>query len=83
MKEKRKEQDFWEIGAYVRAALHTSVVVTSLADKQNIRQIKDYPEMPFKDDFETEEMTEERINAERLRAYVFFQNMARDYKSKQ
>lgn len=82
-RQKREAQDRWEIGAYVRSALNSSILVSTLADKNTARQIPSFPEKPFKDENTAQcegAMTEEQLKAERLRTYCFFKTLGRNMK---
>ena len=82
-RQKREAQDRWEIGAYVKMALNTSILVATLADKNTARQIPSFPEKPFTEEIKAQlegNMTEEQIKAERLRAYCFFKTLGRNKK---
>ncbi len=51
-----------------------------MADKNTANKIPAYPEKPFTDDFKAqseEDMTEEQLKAERLKAYIFFKNLGK------
>jgi len=73
-REKREAQARWEIGAYVKAALSTSVLACALADRRTANSLPDFPEMPFKEGIK-KEYTGEELQAERLKTYLFFQNL--------
>lgn len=81
-RQKREAQDRWEIGAYVRMALNSSILVATLADKTTASQMPSYPQKPFKEENsqEFEGMTEEQLKNERLRAYCFFKTLGRNRK---
>lgn len=75
-REKKKAQERWEIGAYIKAAINSSVFACMLADKSTPNKLSSFPEMPYKNETdENKEMTKEQIEAERLKAYMFFQNL--------
>ena len=63
----------------MRMALNSSILACTLADKTTPNNLPTYPEKPFKDEntAQCEEMTEEQINAERLRAYCFFKTLGK------
>ena len=60
-------------------ALNSSILVATLADKQTASKMPNFPEKPFKDENsqEFEGMTEEQLNAERLRTYCFLKTLGR------
>lgn len=77
-RQKREAQNRWEIGAYVKNAISSSIFVSTLADKGTANKIPKFPEKPFKDEnTERENMTEERLKAERLRTYMFFKQFCK------
>lgn len=52
----------WINGLYVKAALKSTILVCGLADRQNVNNMPDYPEMPKqKNDDEDSELSEEEI----------------------
>lgn len=66
----------WQMGNYVRAALMTSVVPVGLYDGKH--KLGDYPKCPYLEERQEEvEMTEEQIQAERLRCYYYFKNFGK------
>lgn len=78
-RQKRAAQDRWELGAYVKAALSSSVLACGLADKRTAGKLPKYPERPFTDEntAQSEEMSEERLQQERLKAYCFFKTLGK------
>lgn len=77
-REQKRAQERWEMGAYIKAAINSSIFACVLADKGTPNKLSPYPEMPFKDETEQNNdtsMTEKQIEAERLKAYIFFQNL--------
>ena len=56
------QQQSWQLGLYFKQALQSSVLVCSLADKNVVRQMPKYPDMPKSDD-ETEK--EENVEKQR------------------
>lgn len=77
-RQKREAQARWEIGAYVRIALNSSILACTLADKTTANKLPDFPEMPFKTEKKQQEYTKEELEAERLKAYIFFQNLGKE-----
>lgn len=78
-RQKRAAQDRWEIGAYFKHALNSTILVAGLADKGTANKMPKYPERPFTDENSgnDEHMTEERLKAERLRTYMFFKQLGK------
>lgn len=79
-RQKKEAQARWELGAWFKNALNSSVLVATLAEKNTARKMPHYPEMPFKDDLKAqsdEPMTDEQLKAERLKAYIFFKNLGK------
>lgn len=55
----------WINGAYVKAALKSTIVMCGLADKNTVRNLPEYPEMPKQqNDDEDRELSEEEIKVE-------------------
>lgn len=78
-RQKRAAQDRWEVGAYVKAALNTSILVATLADNSTPSKMSKFPDRPFADEMpdNDEQMSEERLQAERLRTYMFLKNLGK------
>lgn len=52
----------WVNGAYVKAALKSTIVMCGLADQKNVRNLPEYPEMPKQqNDDEDKELSKEEI----------------------
>ena len=55
----------WINGAYVKAALKSTIVMCGLADQKTVRNLPSYPEMPKQqNDDEDKELSEEEIKVE-------------------
>lgn len=75
-REKKREQERWEIGAYIKTAINSSIFACIIADESTPNKLPSFPEMPYKNETKDDkEMTKEEIEAERLKAYMFFQNL--------
>lgn len=74
----KKRQEAWLIGAYVKSALSSTILVAGLADKDTGEKIPKYPDMPMptNDDGEVE-MTEKEIDLERERFYRYLHKLAK------
>lgn len=68
----RVQQNAWLVGAYVKNALQSTILVAGLADKQTANKLPKYPEMPKYENV----MTEERKQAERQRLYKYYKKLA-------
>lgn len=73
---KRWSQQAWEIGLRVKQALNTSVLVAGLWDGKH--RPDEYPDCPhIKIENNSNEMTEQQVENERLRAYAFFKSFGK------
>jgi hypothetical protein len=74
----KKRQEAWLIGAYVKAALSSTVLVAGFADKGADKKMPKYPDcpMPMNDDGEVD-MTEKAKELERSRIYRYYQKLAK------
>ena len=61
IREQKRAQELWTIGAYVKQALCSTILVASLADKNTHNQMPKFPPCPYKDKDEKRELTEEEI----------------------
>ena len=77
MESDKRRQESWLIGAYVKSALQSTILVAGLADKDTGKKMPKYPDcpMPTNDDGEVE-MTEEAKELERDRLYRYFNRLA-------
>ena len=74
--DKRMLQMLWKMGDYMRVAMSSIVVPIGLVD--NINNLQKYPECPFaKDENNSNEMSEQQIQNERLRCYMFFKSFGK------
>jgi hypothetical protein len=80
LRKQREAQDRWEIGAYVKCALKSTILVATLAEKSTVNKIPDFPKMPFEPQKNEDygNMTEEQLKAERLKAWIFFKSMRKN-----
>lgn len=70
----RAQQTAWLIGAYVKQALSTTILVSGLADKSTQSKMPKFPEMPR---YEQEvELSEERKKTERKRLEIYYKKFA-------
>lgn len=67
-----EQQGFWTIGAYVKNALRSTILVATLADEKTKSQLPKYPEFPK---FEEVEMTEKQKEAEITRFFGYFKQL--------
>lgn len=66
MRQKRQAQEAWLIGAYVKQALSSTILVAGLADKNTANKLPKYPKCPYEEEQERE-LTEEQKAYERAR----------------
>ena len=73
-----KRQEAWLIGAYVKSALSSTILVAGLSDKGADKKMPKYPDcpMPTNDDGEIE-MTETAKELERERFYRYLHKLAK------
>ena len=70
-KRKQEYQGYWIQGAYVKAAIESSVFVAGLANKKVLRGMPKYPDNPFK----SEEDAVKNVEEERQKLYMFLKNL--------
>ena len=78
MESDKKRQESWLIGAYVKSALSSTILVAGLADKDTSKKMPPYPDcpMPTNDDGEVE-MSETAKELERERFYRYLHKLAK------
>ena len=78
MESDKKRQEAWLIGAYVKSALSSTILVAELADKDTSKKMPQYPDMPMptNDDGEVE-MSETAKELERERFYRYLHKLAK------
>ena len=78
MESDKKRQEAWLIGAYVKSALSSTILVAGLADKDTSKKMPKYPDipMPTNDDGEIG-MTERQKELERERLYRYYKQLAK------
>ena len=67
MREQKRAQELWTIGAYVKQALASTILVAGLADKNTHNQMPKFPKCPYQEEVEERELTEEQKEYERCR----------------
>ena len=73
-----KRQEAWLIGAYVKSALSSTILVAGLAEKDTAEKLPKYPECPKPSDMhEGENRTEIEIELERERLYRYYRKLAK------
>lgn len=73
-----KRQEAWLIGAYVKYALSSTILVAGLADKDTEKKLPKYPECPKPTDRSGNEfMTEQQKELERERLYRYYKKLAK------
>lgn len=78
MESDKKRQEAWLIGAYVKSALSSTILVAGLADKDTSNKMPKYPECPMPTDEEGKtEMTEKQKELERDRLYRYYHKLAK------
>lgn len=81
-KQKQEQQNIWQIGARVKQALSSSILMACLADKNTARNLPDYPECPYLESTENgeQQLTDKQIELERQRAKVWLENWVNSFK---
>lgn len=76
-RQKRAAQDRWEIGAYLKSALASSVLITSFYDDSIKNKIPEFPQRPYEEEDTTSsgELTPQQIKAERERAKLWIMSL--------
>ena len=78
MESDKKRQEAWLIGAYVKSALSSTILVAGLADKDTAKKLPKYPECPKPSDMDDgENMTETQKELERERLYRYYKRLAK------
>ena len=74
----KKRQEAWLIGAYVKSAVSSTVLVAGLADKDTSKKMPKYADMPMPTNDEGEvEMSETAKELERERLYRYYKQLAK------
>jgi hypothetical protein len=74
----KKRQEAWLIGAYVKSALSSTILVAGLADKDTGKKMPKYPDCPMPTNDEGEvEMTEKQKELERERLSRYLHKLAK------
>ena len=77
MESDKKRQEAWLIGAYVKSALSSTILVAGLADKDTGKKMPKYADMPMPTNDEGEvEMSETRKELERDKFYRYLHRLA-------
>lgn len=75
----RKQQGYWTIGAYVKNALQSTILMAGLADEKTANKLPKYPDFPK---FEEERpMSEKHREAETERLMSYFRALAKVQKA--
>lgn len=75
----RKQQGYWTIGAYVKNALQSTILMAGLADEKTANKLPKYPDFPK---FEEERpMSEKRREAETERLMSYFRALSKAQKA--
>lgn len=75
----RKQQGYWTIGAYVKNALQSTILMAGLADEKTANKLPKYPDFPK---FEEEQpMSEKRKEAETERLMSYFRALSKVQKA--
>ena len=75
----RKQQGYWTIGAYVKNALQSTLLMAGLADEKTANKLPKYPDFPK---FEEEQpMSEKRKEAETERLKSYFRALSKVQKA--
>lgn len=71
-------QKAWLVGAYVKSALQSTILVATLAEKKTARSMPEYAECPKPVDKDgNENLTPNQIKAGQNNLYNYLQNLAR------
>jgi hypothetical protein len=74
----RKRQEAWLVGAYVKVALSSTILVAGLADKGTEKKMPKYPDCPMPTNDEGEvEMTEKQKELEREKLSRYLHKLAK------
>lgn len=83
MESDKRQQEAWLIGAYVKSALQSTILVAGLADKDTKEKMPQYPKCPMPTNENGEvEMTEKQKDLERNRLYLYFKSLAKTVNQK-
>ena len=76
-KQLRQQQNAWLIGAYVKSALSSTIIVAGLADKNTAGKLPKYPDAPKLDDYTNgeREYTKEEIAAQNKRLELYMESL--------
>lgn len=79
---KLKEDEMWMLGAYVKAALQSTILMAGLADKKTAHSMPKYPDTPPSKTNSNAALTPEQIEMENKRAEVYFNTLMRVHNAK-
>lgn len=76
IKQQKRAQELWLLGAYFKQALSSTILVAGLADKGTANRMPKYPKCPYED---KEEMvlTEEQKQYERMRLVQYLNRFSK------
>lgn len=77
-----REDELWAAGAYVKAALQTTILMAGLADKKTANSMPKYPEKPSSQTNSNASLTPEQIELENKRAEAYFNTLMRVHNRK-
>lgn len=77
-----REDELWAVGAYVKAALQSTILMAGLADKKTANSMPKYPEKPSSQTNSGAALTPEQIELENKRAEAYFTELMRVHNRK-
>lgn len=76
LKQQRQVQHAWLVGAFVKQALSSTILVAGLADKNTANKLPKYPKCPYEDEYQRV-LTEEQKQYERMRLVQYLNRFSR------
>jgi hypothetical protein len=75
IRQQRQVQEAWLVGAYVKQALSSTILVAGLADKNTASKLPKYPKCPYESEQE-KVLTDEQKEYEKLRLVQYLNNFS-------
>lgn len=76
LKQQRQVQHAWLVGAFVKQALSSTILVAGLADKNTANKLPKYPKCPYEDEYERV-LTDEQKQYERMRLVQYLNRFSK------
>jgi hypothetical protein len=73
---KKRMQEIWMIGAYMKRALSSTILVSTLADKNTAQKMPKFPDCPYQEKTEIN-LTEEQKQYERMRLVQYLNRFSK------